>query len=376
MDKKNEAIEITKKILRMNTINPPGQERACAKVLGHLLEEEGFSVTYDDMGPDRANLIARIGGSANKLPLCFTGHIDTVPLGATDWKKSAFDGDTDAGKLYGRGSSDMKSGIAAFIGALRGLGKKLSRSPGLELVFTAGEETGCEGAFNLAAKPGLLGKVGAVLVGEPTANYPMVGHKGAYWVRAKTHGVTAHGSMPEKGVNAAYKASRVLTALEDFRFENLPHKLMGQATLNVGTIKGGLNINSVPDETSIGVDIRTVPSSPHAKIKESLQKAFDKDVTLETILDVEPVFTEPSHSWVQEVFGIMSPFLNEHVSSKTATYFTDAAALNEAYNHPPTIIMGPGEPEMAHQTDEYCRLAAIDVAVAAYEEIIRKWCKI
>ena len=376
MKKNQKAIEITKSIVRMNTINPPGDERQCAEFLGNLLEEEGFSVEYHEMGSNRANLIARIGESKEKLPLCFTGHLDTVPLGAGEWKKSAFDGETDSGKLFGRGTSDMKSGIAAFVAAISGLGKKLSRSPGLELVFTAGEETGCEGAFHLAKKPGVLGRVGAVLVGEPTANYPMVGHKGAYWLKAKTHGITAHGSMPERGVNAAYKAARVLTALEKFEFSNTPHKLMGQATLNVGTVSGGLNINSVPDETTIGVDIRSVPTSPHNEIKKALEGVMDKGVTIETMLDVDSVFTEPSDPWIQDVFQIMTPILGKNPTAKTATYFTDAAALNEAYGNPPTIIMGPGQPEMAHQTNEYCVMGEIENAVAAYEEIICKWCQI
>ena len=174
----------------------------------------------------------------------------------------------------------------------------------------------------------------------------------------------------------AYKAARVLMALEKFNFDNDPHHLMGQATLNVGTVNGGLNINSVPDETAIGIDIRTVPSSPHEKIKESLQGLVNSDVTLETILDVNPVFTQPSDPWVQEIYDIMSPLIGETPNAKTATYFTDAAALNKAYNNPPTIIMGPGKPEMAHQTDEYCELDSIETAVEAYENTVCKWCNL
>ena len=118
-------------------------------------------------------------------------------------------------------------------------------------MITAGEETGCEGAFHLLQDKA-LGRAGAVVVAEPTSNYPFVGHKGAFWLRAKATGVTAHGSMPDKGVNAIYKAARAVGKLEAFRFQNPPHDLMGQATLNVGTIRGGLNINSVPDEATVG----------------------------------------------------------------------------------------------------------------------------
>jgi succinyl-diaminopimelate desuccinylase len=370
-----DAVELTRQIVRMDTINPPGNEEACARHLGALLEKAGYSVAYHELGERRANLVARIGGKARLKPLCFTGHIDTVPLGAARWKQDPFAGETDSGRLFGRGASDMKSGVAAIVAAAVGLGRRLERSAGLELVITAGEETGCQGAFDLVAK-GALGHAGAIVVGEPTSNYPYVGHKGAFWLNARTRGVTAHGSMPEKGDNAVYKAARALAVLEKFRFANPPHGLMGQATLNVGTIRGGLNINSVPDEAVIGIDIRSVPSATHADIRARLERELGPDVELETLIDLDPVYTAPDHPWVRQVFATMQRFLGSEPQAKAATYFTDAAALGAAYQGPPTVILGPGEPHMAHQTDEYCLIDRVQTAVAAYEEIAARWCEI
>ncbi len=371
-----DAVELTRQLVRMNTINPPGQEESCARHLGALLEKAGFRIRFHAFSPQRVSLVASIGGKAEKGPLCFTGHIDTVPLGAAAWDMDPFAADTAGGKLYGRGTSDMKSGVAAFVVAALVLADKLARSPGLELVITAGEETGCEGAFHLTQQSGALGRAGAVVVAEPSSNYPFAGHRGALWMNARTRGVTAHGSMPEKGVNAVYKAARALAVLEKFRFTNPPHDLMGQATLNVGTIRGGLNINSVPDEAVIGVDIRTVPGIQHAQLKAELQRQLGDEVELETLLDLEAVFTEPTHPWMQEVFEIMQPLLGVRPHPRVATYFTDAAALNVAYHTPPTVILGPGEAQMAHQTNEYCVTDRIAQSVAAYEEIARRWCKI
>jgi succinyl-diaminopimelate desuccinylase len=370
------ALELTKQIVRMDTINPPGQEEQCARHIGALLEGAGFRVRYHELGAKRASLVATIGGSADKAPLCFTGHIDTVPLGAAQWKMDPFAADTEDGRLYGRGTSDMKAGVAAFVVASLNLANKLQRSPGLELVITAGEETGCEGAFHLTHKSGALGRAGAVVVGEPSSNFPFVGHRGAFWLNARTRGVTAHGSMPEKGVNAVFKAARAVTVLEKFRFTNPPHPLMGQATLNVGTIRGGLNINSVPDEAVIGVDIRSIPGIRHADLRAELVRQLGPEVELETILDLESVFTEPAHPWVQEVFEITRPFLSEAPQPRVATYFTDAAALNVAYSTPPTVILGPGEAQMAHQTNEYCVVDRVAESVSIYEEIARRWCGI
>ena len=375
MRKSPDALELTKQLVRMNTVNPPGDEEACARHLGAILEAADFDVAYHRMGDKRANLVARIGGEADKAPLCFTGHIDTVPLGAARWNRDPFAAETDADRLYGRGTSDMKCGVAAFVVAAVRLGRRLERSPGLELVITAGEETGCQGAFDLVSK-GALHRAGAVVVGEPTSNYPFVGHKGAFWLRARTRGVTAHGSMPEKGVNAVYKAAHALLALESFRFQSSPHPLMGQATLNVGTMRGGLNINSVPDEAVIDIDIRSVPSAAHADIRTQIETQLGPEVELQTLLDLDPVYTSPQHPWVAEVFDLMQRYLGSRPEPRAATYFTDAAALLPAYRSPPTVILGPGEPQMAHQTDEYCVMERVETAVAAYEEIARRWCGI
>lgn len=368
-------LALTQAILRLQTVNPPGNEEACAYYLGGILENAGFRTRYHSFGAGRVNLIANIGGRADRPPLCLTGHIDVVPLGAAPWSKDPFAGETEKGRVYGRGSSDMKSGVAAIVVAATNLAGKLDRSAGLELVITAGEENGCEGAFSLH-RDGALGRAGAVIVAEPTANQPFVGHKGAFWLRAKTTGVTAHGSMPERGVNAIYKAAHAVSKLEAFRFDNPPHAMMGQATLNVGTIHGGLNINSVPDEAVIAIDIRTVPTVDHRILLENLRRQLGPDVALEPTMDLAPIYTSPDDPWVESVFDVMEGVLGSRPQPRTATYFTDAAALNLAYGNPPTVILGPGEPQMAHQTDEYCLIERIGEAVQAYEELIRRWCSV
>ena len=368
------ATELTRELLRFNTINPPGNEKPCAEYLGRLLKGAGYAVSFHEFAPDRTSLIARIGGAADKAPLCFTGHIDIVPLGTAPWSHDPFAGETAENKLYGRGSSDMKSGVAAFVVMALRLAQRLRAGPGIVLVITAGEETGCEGADYLETVHGALGSAGAIIVGEPTANYPFVGHKGAYWLTAKTRGVTAHGSMPELGVNAIYRAAHAVTKLETYAFKAPQHFMMGRPTLNVGTIQGGLNINSVPDETSVGIDMRTIPNQDHRAIRNDLQRHLGDDVELTPMIDVPSVWTEPSNPWVQSVFDVMAPLLGKRPEPRTATYFTDAAALRRAYGSPPTVILGPGEPTMAHQIDEYCRIDRIEQAVAAYSEIAVKWC--
>src|SRR5258705_1462773 len=213
-----DAVALTRELLAFDTINPPGREHDCARHAGALLESWGFRVDYHDYEPGRTSLVARAGGSSAKAPLCLTGHIDTVALGARPWSKDPFAGETAGDKLYGRGSSDMKAGVAAILIAARTMAKKLSGTPGVVIVLTAAEEGGCIGSKKLAETQ-LLGKAGAIVVGEPTSNYPFVGHKGSLKFNALFRGVSAHGSMPHLGENAVYNAARAVATLEAVAFQ-------------------------------------------------------------------------------------------------------------------------------------------------------------
>jgi len=368
-----DPVELTRTLVAFKTINPPGDERPCAEHLGKTLEDGGFAVSYHEFAKNRTSLIARIGGTADAKPLCFTGHIDTVPLGATPWTMDPFSGEISDGKLYGRGTTDMKSGVAAFVVSALQLKRELSRGAGVVLVITAGEETGCEGAYHMAGLGGVLGEAGAIVVAEPSSNLPLIGHKGALWLRALAKGVTAHGSMPENGVNAVYRAARAVGKLEDFDFNVARNEILGKPTLNVGTIQGGLNINSVPDLAEVGIDIRTIPQQDHGAVLSQLKRYLGDDIDIDSIVDVGGVLTDPADEWMQEVFDVMGDILGEKPEPISAPYFTDASVLTPAYGNVPTLILGPGEAVMAHQTDEYCYVDRIGQAVEAYMEIALRW---
>src|SRR5712664_725379 len=296
-----DAISLTRSPLRFDTVNPPGRERDCARHIGALLETWGFRVAYHEFEEARTSVIARADGADSRPPLCLTGHIDTVPLGARNWSRDPFAGETDGDRLYGRGSSDMKAGVAAILLAARKLAKRFPGTPGVVLVLTAAEEGGCVGSEHLA-RTQLLGRAGAMIVGEPTSNYPYVGHKGSLKFHARFRGVSAHGSMPELGVNAIYKAVRAVSKLESFDFGQPAHPVMGKPTMNVGTFQGGNTVNSVPDAASFGVEIRTVPGMDHAALRARLQAVLGNDAELEVFSDMNAVWSEPEQDWVRRVF--------------------------------------------------------------------------
>jgi succinyl-diaminopimelate desuccinylase len=369
------AICLTQELVRFQSVNSTNPERPCAEYLARTLAQGGFSIDLHEFAPNRTSVVARIGGHPDRRPLVFVGHTDTVPLGARPWSHHPFAGEVSDGKLYGRGSSDMKSGVAAFVVAALELAPHAAGTAGLTLLIVAGEETGCEGSFHLARHAD-IGTAGAMVIAEPSSNYPLVAHKGALWLRARTRGVTAHGSMPEKGRNAIYGAARAVGTLERFRFDAAPDPLLGQPTLNVGTIRGGLNLNSVPDHVEIGIDIRTIPGQRHSEVRNALQVALGSEVELEPVVDVPSIRTPVENPWVQQVFELMTPILGERPKAKAATYFTDGSALTPAFGGVATIVLGPGEASVAHQTDEWCEVDRIGQAVEAYLEIARRWCRL
>ena len=373
-------LQLSRELLQFNTINPPGMERDCARHLGVLLEAAGFEVKYHEFADSRTSVVATIGGRQEKPPICFTGHIDIVPLGMAAWSKDPFAGETDGDRLYGRGSTDMKSGIAAFVVAAIKLAPFLKNAPGITLVLTASEEVGCEGAKYLAEQK-LLARAGAIVVAEPTANYPYLGHKGLMWVEIETKGKTAHGSMPEQGDNAILKMNKVIDKLEHFDWQRQCgvdcHPVMGKPTMNIATIHGGLNTNSVPDLAKLTVDVRTVPGIDHVHLCHSIQTLIGDMGSVRKIVDTPPLYSEPDE-WIESVYDVATPFIDSKPSPKTIMFSTDGADLKRGYidsagGAVPTVILGPGQPEMAHQTDEWCSVKRIDESVEIFEKIMRDW---
>jgi succinyl-diaminopimelate desuccinylase len=261
----------------------------------------------------------------------------------------------------------MKSGVAAIVLAAERVAALGRGRAGLEVVLCAAEETGCEGAQHLASC-GALGHAGAMLVAEPTGGMPHVAHKGVLWARARAEGKSAHGSAPHLGRNAIYPLAAAVAAIGSLRLDADPHPILGEPTLNVGTISGGSGINLVPDRAEAGIDIRTVPGMTASSVLSQLREAAGRDVSIEPILDLAPVATDPSDPFVQSVVDVAGS------SGGGLAYFTDAAALAPAYGSPPTVIWGPGEADQAHQTDEWASVSKIEAAAEGYFEVARRWC--
>ncbi len=367
-----DVIQFTRELIALNTVNPPGNEAAAARLTGKLLSDNGFSVEYIPYGKNRLHMVAKKGISENEHPIVLSGHFDTVPLGSREWKNNPFGGEEKNGKIFGRGSSDMKSGLAAMVVAAVQALNEGNPPAGIILLFTAGEETGCQGAKHLMTAFKETGPVRGIIVGEPTANIPAIGHKGGLYLNLSTSGKTAHSSMPHLGDNAIYKAAKAVIKAEKFDFKQEEDPLLGYSTLNVGKMQGGINLNSVPDHAEFTIDARTTTKMNHVHLLKALEQEFGEEVAIEVLVDLAAVSSDESSPFVTSVYSACGIQKGEKGFPKSLPYLTDGAVLQHAFKGAPTVILGPGQPEMAHQTDEFCYLDNIQKAVDIYKTVILK----
>lgn len=374
-----DPVKFTQELVAFDTINPPGNEKACGLHVATALEKHGLTVERQLFGDKRINIVMDLDGAdADQDPLLLTGHLDTVPLGELEWSHPPLGGDIIDGKLFGRGSSDMKSGVAAMMATAIEIAKnpRKNRRRGIKLVFTSGEECGCDGAHHFLATGGPgLGRASAMIVGEPTENQYSNAHKGAIFMQAVLSGKTAHSSTPELGVNAIYKAARAIASIEDYGFNVGPHPQLGAPTINIGLMGGGLNANSVPDRAFFTIDIRTNAMKDHAAFFSDLKSYLGDEVDLEITSQIPAVSTALDDPFTQVTAKACADVLGDAFNPEPVglTFATDAGVLHPHYQCP-TIILGPGEQSVMHQTDEFVYVHRIEQAVRIYTQIAQDWC--
>lgn len=366
-------------MLRFDTTNPPGNEKPLAEMLAALLADFGFAAEITDLGDNRANLTARLRGSGERGALLLNGHLDVVPPGDVPWDSNPFTPDIRDGRVYGRGSSDMKGGLAAMVVAaltVAASGRELKGD--LILTGSADEESNSLGARDFRARGGLDG-VDAIIVGEPSSCGINVAHKGALWVEITTLGKTAHGAFPQEGVNAVAAMGVIMNKISAYRPEHVPHALLGTPTVNVATIHGGVKTNVVPDRCVMTLDIRTVPGMSHESIladvtalaREAAAAFPGLDVTVAPFNDRPPVATDGNHPFVRTAQKVIAERFGKTAEPGGVSFYTDAAVFLPG-NAMPVILYGPGEASMAHRPNEFVPIEALHEAVAFYAGMIEQ----
>jgi succinyl-diaminopimelate desuccinylase len=361
-----ELVKLCQELIRIKSVNPPGDELAIAEFVASVLKKAGLDVELVNHSPTRASVLGRLKSSRQIPGLLFNGHLDTVPIGNEKWIHEAFAGEVAENKIWGRGTADMKGGLAALIVAAKTLAEGGFPLRGdLILAATASEEVDSIGAITIAAQPN-LGPVQAVMIPEPSYNDVFVAEKGALWLEITTQGKTAHGSMPELGRNAVMMMVSLITEFQKLAFPHQEHPMLGGFSQSVNTIAGGVKTNVVPDYCIVTVDMRTVPGQDHQAIVRQVETLIadlnrripDFKASVRVVNDRVPVETSPKEPAVQGFLDVVAEVTGERPVPKGVRYYTDAVAFVPVLKAP-MIICGPGDAKLAHQPNEHVEISKL-----------------
>ena len=346
-------------LVRIPSVSPHGDpgtmqkntgEAQIAEYIAEILRKLALDVELREIEPGRPNVIGKFTSRGARRSVAFAPHTDTVSVAGMTI--DPFGAEIRDGKLYGRGACDAKGPLAAMLAALaNAVRRREFREGNLDVYFCAvmGEESGNHGAKALA-ESGL--KVDFAVAGEPTEGRIVYTHKGALWCKIVTRGRSAHGSLPEKGVNAIGKMAGVVQyLLGDYTraLAKAADPVLGSPTVNVGTIRGGTQSNIVPDCCEIEVDRRTVPGEIHEEILATLRQTLHHiPITTEILSDCPPLRTDPQNPFVQQLALATGDPKSAPVG---APWFCDAGIL--AQYGVPAVAFGPGSIAHAHTANEF-----------------------
>ncbi|MFO1541393.1 MAG: M20 family metallopeptidase, partial [Chloroflexota bacterium] len=343
-------------LVRTRTVNPPGDEAPLAAALGRRLAAAGFATEILDHGDGRASLLATIG-AGDRAPLILSGHLDTVPIGEVAWTDDPFGATIRDGRVWGRGTTDMKGGVAAIVVAAERLAAGPLRGP-LVVALSADEEVGTRGARALVAHPGFP-RAGNLVVGEPTGLRPGIAEKGALWVEIRCHGKAAHGAYAHEGASATLGLVAAIPGVLDVVRPLPAHPLLGPTTANLAMLGGGSAPNMVADRAWAKVDVRSAPGTPHAEILAAMNAALaaaplPAGVRAEIVVvsDRRSFATAPDHPLVTAATAALAGAGVADTTPLGLSYYTDAAEILAGGDYT-ALILGPGVPGLAHQVDEH-----------------------
>jgi succinyl-diaminopimelate desuccinylase len=365
-----DAVRLLRKLVQIPSRNPPGEERELAENVVAWLKKWGVDATLvKEPYAHRPQVVATIRGDEGRPTLVLNGHLDVVPLGEVErWSVNPFGGEVKAGRLYGRGSCDMKGGLTAMMLTAKAITESGHRLKGnLLLHFAVGEETSEPGTKTLLMDKGYTGDWGIVL--EPTNLKVVTAEKGLLWIDVKIQGKPAHASTPELGINPIEKAADFITRLRAYRekIREKQHPLLGGAVCSVTMIEAGIKENVVPGSCKVTLDRRLLPGEDldevEAEIQTILSQIKQQDETFEGTIsrrgegfDAAEI---PVDSYIAQV-------VKEAVKKVTGTipqpsgaaYGTDARNfINDAQI--PTVVFGPGDPAEAHTYDESIAISQV-----------------
>lgn len=376
----DDPVELTRRLVAINSVNPdlvPGGagESAIADYCTDWLAERGFEVHRLETHPGRPSIVGVARGSGGGRSLMFNGHIDTVSIATYDG--DALDPLQRDGKLFGRGSFDMKGGVAAMmVAAARA--KAAGLRGDILVACVADEEYASFGTEDVAR----AFTADAAIVTEPSHLELTVAHRGFAWFDVVVKGRAAHGSRPELGIDAIAKAGKFLVALEDYDKRlraNPTHPLLKSGSAHASLIKGGQEVSSYPAECRISLERRTIPGETGATVQTELQAildaiaATDADFNANLVAGLErpPFEVAESEPIVAALNEAATGRLGQAPARRGEPFWTDCAILQQAGI--PCVMFGV-DGGGAHAAQEWATVASIDVLTDILTDTARAFC--
>ncbi|MGC8606603.1 MAG: M20 family metallopeptidase [Vulcanisaeta sp.] len=386
-DLRSEIPNLVSRLIQIPSVNPPGFTINVADFIRDWLNEHGFTSEFREYAKDKPNVIARVG--RNKPVLILNGHMDVVPPGDdSKWTYSPFSGRIVEDRVYGRGATDMKGGLAVIMTVFAELASIIEKQGSGTLIFsaTADEETGGHPGVEALVRDNVLTGDAAIIAEPSGSSRYYIGEKGLCQVKLVTRGRPAHGSLPVLGENAIMKLVRAINKAEELVSEfnsgiKLPSELVeaiknsaevyleaakasglnltlsdfervvGTVSFNPGVINGGSKINMVPDYAELELDMRIPPGVSPNQVINHLRSGLSGIADVEVLDTSESNYTSPSEGIVRLVHEGIERVLGTVPKPIIVTGATDGRYLRA--RGIPTVVYGPGELALAHAYNEY-----------------------
>lgn len=384
---------LVRALVAVDTTNPPGNEAAVEGILLEALAPWRPTWQKVEPAPGRLSLIAYLpapgaasltaagttsAGAKRRPTLIVNGHTDVVPAVALGWSHDPFTPRVDGDRLFGRGSADMKGGIAAAICALATL-EAAGQEPACDLVFqfVADEEVGGNLGTRALLESGLI-QGDACIVPEPTSLAVSVAERGLLQGEIVVKGRPGHGSRPREGVSAVEHAAQLVLALHAADFGDPDHPLLGTPTSNIGTLHGGTTKNVVAEQARLGFDRRLLPHTTldealaglHRRVKAAGLEEIDYSIEVDDF--AEGTEMSPDHPFAELVRQSISCVTGAQATTTGMTFTTDARFVRNQAGIP-AVVCGPGNIAQAHGVDEWVSISQLVDATAGYAQLYRSF---
>lgn len=376
IERGKKSIALLKEILAIPSVNGADNEGAVAEFIANYLKEKHIDAFVQQIDETHANIIAKLEGKSSET-VVWNGHLDTVPYGSTEeWNTDPSIPVEKNGRIYARGASDMKSGLAAMVYLLGEIGES-GEKPEQTILFlgTCDEEKSGLGAEKILEEID-LSSGSLLLIGEPTGCKLGVAQKGCIWAQLNISGKTSHGAYPEEGYNAVEYGMKIVCRIKKWVRE-YEHRVLGTATAQVTMIQGGIAPNMTPDFAEILLDIRTVPGISAEDVEKKIKKICREEVE-ETNGEVKfeiriknarrAIEIAEEERWLKE----FKAYLKQNGAETEEigiNYFTDASILTKKESEIPVLLFGPGEPRLAHKPNEFVELEKYEKYIEILGEI-------